>query len=604
MRRGLSLVMMLVMLVAACSSNSATSRKPASQSQSNSTSTSSSGTSTSNGASIQSTAQRPATQPAISSSSTISGSSANSGGTTSSMPTQTISVQTTATTGMSGSTMPVMQTATAGTSVPTIPAMPTTTANVKPTSLSQLQTASVNNHTDKASLAYQSRSDLRPPVINVTTSKDGIAPGYIFIAPKSTQDQGGPFIVDNDGNPVWFMPLGNGLQATDFKVQTYNGQPVLTWWQGKIDKGHGKGEDIIMDSSYRRIATVKAGHGFGSDLHEFVISPQNTALVTVYGTKKLDLTSVGGSKDSLVLDGIVQEIDIKTGRVLFEWHSIDHVGLAETYVPMPKDTTKEPWDYFHINSINVDKDNNLIISARNTDAIYKIDRKTGNVIWRLGGKKSDFQMGPGTRTAFQHDAQMHGGNLISIYDDGAEPPVHKESRGILVKLDTDNMKATLVKAYTSPETRLSGFEGNMQVLPHGNVLLGYGEFPIYTEFDKDGNVVYDANFINDKVKREDTYRAFRFEWNGNPTDKPAVVAKADSNGKATVYVSWNGATNVDRWVVIAGASSNSMKPIGYAKKTGFETPIKTNSSEQYFAVQALDKDGKVLSTSDPVRLKS
>jgi hypothetical protein len=210
-------------------------------------------------------------------------------------------------------------------------------------------------------------------------------------------------ILDDRGQLVWF---GKYTSARDFRVQRYRGRPVLTWWEGTVVAGHGVGEYVIFDDSYHEIARVRAGNGYRGDLHEFLITPHGTALLTSYAPATADLSAVAGPEAGAAWDGIAQEIDIETGEVLFEWHSLDHVGVEESYVHPPDDPAYA-YDYFHINSIDVDHDENLLVSARNTWTVYKIDRESGRVLWRLGGKKSDFEMGEGTRSALQHDARRH-----------------------------------------------------------------------------------------------------------------------------------------------------------------------------------------------------
>ncbi|HEX4340017.1 MAG TPA: arylsulfotransferase family protein [Polyangiaceae bacterium] len=247
-----------------------------------------------------------------------------------------------------------------------------------------------------------------PPPITVLKSSHRTAHGLIFTAPKitgaTTTGTQGPEIIDDQGRPIWFQPVADAaLQATDFRVQRYHGAPVLTYWLGSshTGAGHGEGTDYVLDESYRVIATVKAGEGLDADSHEFHLTPWNTALITVYHVVPYDLSSVGGPVDGQVFDGIVQELDIVTGRVLFEWHSLEHVGLDESYQAVPT-TSATPFDYFHINAVNWDDDGNLIISARNTWAVYKLDHHTGRVIYRLSGKKSDFKVGTGASFAWQH----------------------------------------------------------------------------------------------------------------------------------------------------------------------------------------------------------
>src|ERR671917_988460 len=258
--------------------------------------------------------------------------------------------------------------------------------------------------------SFRSRPDLSPPTVAVTTRKHGQAPGYIFIAPKLGLGQDGPMIVDDLGQPVWFR---NGKYALDLKVQHYRDKPVLTRWEGRQYPKPSVGEYVILDRSYREVTRVQAGNGYKGNQHEFLITPKDTALITIYHPVPRDLSSLGGLEEASVLEGIVQEVDIETGEVLFEWHSLDEIDPAESYY-QPGD--RGYYDYFHLNSIDVDRDDNLLLSARNTSAVYKIDRKSGEIIWRLGGKRSDFEMGPGTRTAFQHDARRLPDGTISIFD--------------------------------------------------------------------------------------------------------------------------------------------------------------------------------------------
>src|SRR5215213_1606413 len=417
---------------------------------------------------------------------------------------------------------------------------------------------------------FRSRPDLSPPYIEITTQAHDTASGYIFVAAKKGSGQDGPMIVDDLGRPVWFS---KDRYATDFKVQRYKGRPVLTWWEGKIVAGHGVGEYFIFDDSYREITRVQAGNVYRGDLHEFSITPQDTALLTAYVPTKTDLSPIDGPKDGMAWEGIAQEIDIETGRVLFEWHSLEHVGIEESYIELPEDPDYL-YDYFHITSIDVDFDGNLLISARNTWSVYKVERTSGEVMWRLGGKKSDFDMGPGTRSAFQHDARRHQDGTISIFDNGTHPQVHVESRGILVGLDKQKMGAKLVREYTSPKKRLSTSQGNMQLLPNSNVLIGWGSGPYISEFYYDGELLLNVRF----PPNDESYRAFRFAWSGYPDDDPTVALEEGPNDKVKIYASWNGATEVATWEVLTGPRPSRLESVGSVPRDGFETAMLVQNS--------------------------
>jgi hypothetical protein len=450
------------------------------------------------------------------------------------------------------------------------------------------------------SRTYHSRPDLKPPLVQIRTAAHNTAPGYVFIAPKMVVAQAGPMIMDNRGEVVWFKPL-NTRGITDFRVQQYRGKPVLTWWRGKVSNvGVGDGWYVIYDTSYRPIAEVRAGNGLVGDVHEFLITKNNTALFTVYHRLPVDLSPVGGPKEGKIFDGIVQEVDIKTGRVLFEWHSYPQVAIGESYAPPPKakaGAKAPPFDYFHINSIEVEPNGNFLVSARNTHAIYEIDRKTKKVLWRLGGKKSDFKLGAGVRFAWQHDARRRADGTITIFDNGAAPPVEKFSRVLVVRANTGTMKATLVRSYHHPRRLLAPFEGNAQFLPNGNIVVGWGAWPYVSELSRSGALLFDAYFGDGKPpgKDADSYRAYRFAWRGHPTDRPVVVVAGDA-----AYASWNGATDVVRWQVLAGAAAGQLKTVQTVAKNGFETPIRLKKSAAFYAVKAIDRAGKVLGTSEAV----
>ncbi|MDP8947190.1 MAG: arylsulfotransferase family protein, partial [Actinomycetota bacterium] len=282
--------------------------------------------------------------------------------------------------------------------------------------------------------------------------------------------------------------------------------------------------------------------------------------------------------------------------VLFKWHSLDHVSLDESYTKPPKNP-KSPFDYFHINSIEVDEDSNLLVSARRTSTVYKIERNSGEVIWRLGGKRSDFEMGPGTRTAWQHDARRQPDGTITIFDNGG---VTKDelSYGLVLELDEEKMRATLVRRYAHPDGRLAGTQGSMQVLPNGNVFIGWGSNPLLSEFSKDGELLFNAAF----PPGVESYRAFRSVWSAQPGDAPAVAAdRAASEEKVTLYASWNGATEVATWEVLAGPNPEELEAVATAPREGFETAITVNTAEPYVGVRARDYSGRVLGTSMPIQ---
>lgn len=448
--------------------------------------------------------------------------------------------------------------------------------------------------------SFRSRPDLRPPAVFVTARSAAVAPGDIFAAPYGGPGQSGPMILDPDGGLVWFKALAPGVSATNPQVQRYAGQPVLTWWQGDISiHGYGLGEGVIANGAYSEIAHVRAGNGLRADLHDFQLTPAGVALITAYEPIYCDLSSAGGPAYGAVTDGVLQEIDVRTGLVMYQWTSLDHVALAESYEHAWTSHTDWPFDFFHINSLGLAHDGSLIVSARNTWTVYDVSAVTGQVSWQLGGKHSSFAMGPGTATAWQHDPRELSDGTFSIFDNGASPKVHGQSRGIVVRLEPQQRVATLVGQLTRPVTPvLADSQGNMQALPGGDWFLGWGQVPDFSELSPTGQLLFDAHF----PAGDQSYRDFRFVWMGQPAQPPAFALVRGAGAKRTVYASWNGATEVALWRVLVGAAPARLRPVAERPRSGFETAISLPAGTvgPYLTVQGLDADGHVLGVARPV----
>jgi Arylsulfotransferase (ASST) len=400
-----------------------------------------------------------------------------------------------------------------------------------------------------------SRPDLDPPAVTILRRTGTVADGHLFLAPSSGPGQHGVLILDDSGQPVWFRPTG--LPAMNFRAQSLHGEPVLTWWQATPGGGLGRGEHVVADSSYREIARFPAGNGRRSDLHELLLTDQGTALVTSFEIRHR------GAR-GLTMGGVVQELEVPSARVLFEWRSLDHVSVDESYSPVGY-----PWDYFHVNSVDVDVDGHLLVSARNTWAVYKVHRRTGAVLWRLGGKRSDFALDGRARFAWQHDARGHeGGRVLSIFDNG-----EKRSRGTVLALDAKRMRASLLHEYVHHPELHAHKLGSVQLLGNGDVLVGWGTDSHFTEFSAGGAVRLDAAL----PRGGESYRTLRFPWKGHPHRGPAVAVRG-----STAYASWNGATEVTAWRIEPGG------PI--VPRTGFETALPLRAGH----VVALDARGRAL----------
>jgi hypothetical protein len=370
---------------------------------------------------------------------------------------------------------------------------------------------------------------LKPPPVTVLTDKAGAGGGHIFVSPygDATTYANGAEILSPDGKKViWFHAAPSGQEVSDFRAQTYERKPVLTFWQGTGLGGVSSGADYIYNSAYQKIATVKAGNGYSADGHEFLITPWNTALILSYTTATANLTSIGGPADQKVINGIVQEIDIRTGHVLFQWDSAGHVPYSESEQPLPS-SASAPWDWFHANAVTLDTNGNLLIDARDTWTTYEVSRHAGKIVWRLGGKDSSFteKAAPGQVLdsagkifAWQHDPQPLGHGVYTFFDNESAGTANTGSgaftelpysRVVTVRLNARTHVATLLRSAGQPEGLSAPSQGNGQTLRNGNLVAGWGSLPYFSEFSPSGSLLFNAGF----PAGVNSYRAYRFDWN-------------------------------------------------------------------------------------------
>jgi hypothetical protein len=474
--------------------------------------------------------------------------------------------------------------------------------------------------------SFRTLPGVQAPTLTVTTPDHDPAAGDIFTSNGPGPGRYGALIYTPQGRLVWFDQLPRGVAAEDVNVQRYEGHEDLTLWQGKVlSLGFGQGEDLVLDSSYRLLARVAGGNGLRADLHEFQLAPHDVAYITAYNPIRCDLSSAeGGPRDGAIIDTAVQEIDIKTGLVRWEWHSLDHIGVSESETSPPQNS---PWDWFHLNSIDVEDGAggthetsgahgtgatgtggmrvgglpNLFISARNTWAGYQLEGGSGNILWRLGGEKSSFRIGPGAKTAYQHDGRVLGDGEVTFFDDGSNPRAQPQSRGVRIALDFKTHTASLRASYAHPTPLSAASQGNMQTLPDGNVLVGFGGVPQISEFSPRGALLLDAHMPFDMI----FYRAYRHPWSARPTSPPAVLANLNNTGEETIVrMSWNGATGVSRWRVLAGASPRELTAQATVPASGFESAAILLKKYAYAAVQALGANGEVLGGSRATKVVS
>lgn len=509
------------------------------------------------------------------------------------------------------------------------------------------------------------------PVVNFmepfTRCDDG---SYLLITPRGKVAESTPMILDVNGSLVWAATKKYG-QVYNLQVQSYKGQEYLTFWAGDDTVGgHGVGTHYMLDQQYREQYRIKAANGLGADLHAFTITANDTALISIYDKKFADVESMPGyHRKGWIWDSVFQELDLQTGEAIFEWRASDHIDVSKSYHPIGEMEESDPRDVYHINSVRKDTLGNFLVSSRYLRAVLYIDGITGKVLWQLGGKDNSFHdLSNGTATTFlgQHDADIleredkhnHAKktHFITFFNNNADwdNTTDIQSKGARIEISLDDMTARLdLSLSTSNSTTttrpiLSSSQGSYQTLPNGHIVLGYGFNAAMAEFSETGELL--CSMLFQPSSRFDTgdvqsYRNLRFNWTGFPRDtKPRLVGEVDGSssseeeeGDVKLYMSWNGATEVSRWLLEGfennnndddddekekettegrkrhsrtNRRNNSVEKISLVAKEGFETTYRISPSSKtishktrFVRVVALDRDDNVLGTSDLIDLR-
>ena len=467
----------------------------------------------------------------------------------------------------------------------------------------------IGAYTTTGAYSYVTEPSLHPPKIRATrhAAEAELAPGYIFTAnffnvnEPPIMGQSGPLILDHRLQPVWFQPVPETVVASNLSLQSYQGKPALAWWQGRVTNTGAieTGEDVVVNQHYQVVARLRATDGWVITLHEFTISGED-AWVTANKNIAMDLSRYGGAYNGALVDSAVQEYNLRTGRLLRTWDALDHIPLSESQASLP--TNGFPWDAYHVNAIDLQSNGTFLVSMRNTWAAYLVNIRTGAIVWTLGGRHSSFSFGPGAAFQWQHDVQIQPGSRVSLFDDhccqltggGTYVPASGPSRGLVLKLDEQAHTAKLAAQVTLGGEVDADYMGNVQPLPNGNIFIGWGSEPYFSEYNSSGMLLFEGELPGPDL----TYRATLEQWEGLPLSRPAGAARPAA-GATTVYASWNGATRVASWRVLAGPGSGALTTVATAPRSGFETAIPVAQGHERFELQALSSDGHVIGTSQP-----
>ncbi len=468
--------------------------------------------------------------------------------------------------------------------------------------------APIGAYTTKGAYSYVSAPGLHPPKVrpNAPTVAGKLAPGHILMTNfydlnyPPMVGQSGPLILDNSLQPVWFKPVTKNEVAGNLSLQTYDGKPVLAWWQGVITNTGAteRGKYVIVDQHYRPVATLRGANGWLLTLHELVIRGHH-AWVTANKNLPMDLSKYGGAYNGAMIDSAVQEYDLRSGRLIRSWDALRHIPLGDSRATVP--TNGFPWDAYHVNAISPPSGGTFVVSMRDTWAVYKVNVATGKIVWTLGGRHSDFKFGKGAAFQWQHDVTAYPGSpLLTLFDNhccqltggGTYVPPTGYSRALVLKLDERAHTVTFAGEYSRGRNFASDYMGSIEPLPNQNEFVGWGSNPYFSEYDASGRLLLDAKLPGPNL----SYRAKLEQWIGLPRYPPVGAARRRA-GRATVYASWNGATEVARWEVLDGSGGRRPRVVARSPKSGFETPIPVGGGYRRFKLRALDANGRVIGVS-------
>ncbi len=411
-----------------------------------------------------------------------------------------------------------------------------------------------------------------PAIIN-----NGIAPGKLFLT-----TWGGPsyiLIMENDGTPYFYQRVGEmqhdfKIQPTGILTRRYT-EPLFAF--------------VGMDSSCVIIDTFRCANGYDTDLHELFMLEDGHYFLIAWGGRYVDMSQIvpGGNTNAFVIDNHVQEFD-SDDNLIFESLGFDMFDITNA---VHEDLTAGTIDYIHMNSIAVDFDGHIITSSRNQSEVTKINRQTGEVIWRLGGAASDFEfVNDPYGISYQHFARpvKNKPGYYLIHDNGNyhQPQF---SRAIEYKLDTLTWQAEMVWQYRHQPDRFHAWMGNSQRLSNGNTLINYsrGELPKAVEVDSGGDLLYEGNFVDYTT----TYRTYRFEWD-YIHETPYLIADPFPERVSLVFNKF-GDTTVTKYIIFAGLSEDSLMPVDTTSESYFHLTNLQNKTEYYFGAKALFGDNQL-----------
>ncbi|KAJ5756250.1 hypothetical protein N7533_005793 [Penicillium manginii] len=470
-------------------------------------------------------------------------------------------------------------------------------------------------HTDDDLMTFKTLPDVRAVKFDIEhLDRDRAAPGYWFVSPYLHIDpdgptsvfepfQIGPHIYDQEGRLVWTGSIMfDNHNVFDFRgINSFGNETHISLIQQFPFDDEHRGYGLVMNPNFEIIRKVALRSDLGLfDIHEFnVLDTGKTAVVTTYTTQEISLGGVGG----------FAELDLTSAQVLHEWKSYNQIPLVETvhYSPWSPVEGDPGWDYVHINSVDKNSAGDYLLSMRFTNTIYLVSGADGRIMWRLNGQRNG-EFDQDFIFSKQHDAKfLHSEgtrHIISLLNNASDEEFNEEnvSSALIIEIETGTtpMTARALRRYKRPDEDLTRLRGNAQVLPNNNMFACWSKGGYISEFTEDGELVMSARFTSPRFSN---YRAYKNEFVGRPTIPPDMVASVhgtdETNLVTSIWVSWNGATEVASWSFYARKSQFD-KPVfvGNVTRRDFETMFIARGYLDWITAEAIDRNGAILGSSN------
>jgi len=406
------------------------------------------------------------------------------------------------------------------------------------------------------------------PKVAVTINSNP-SPGYLFL---DTGNGIKPYtmILDNSGLPIWYR---RG-RMENFKTEQNN---LIT---GYADAPIGGFQ--AFDRNFNYIQTLRTTNGYSTDKHELRVLADGSYLMLGVRLNTVDMSKYrsGGRTNAVVTEGVVQEFTA-AGELIFQWRAWDNYDIRDGTADFP-----------HFNAIDIDEDGHILVSARHLSETTKINRNTGEIIWRLSGRKSSFTFlnDPQNGTSYQHSISALGNGRYMVFDNGNNhnPQV---SRAVEYQLNPTNRTATMVWQFRDTPQEFSGFMGNAQRLPNGNTLINW-VYDKIVEVDPKGAKHFEIKLVGFNT----IYRVYRFPWEGVVKVPYLIVEPYPDN--TTLLFNKFGDTNVAYYRIYGGTTPRPTNLLATSSTTLRRLTKLENGRFYYFRVTAVDKGGEESSYSN------